>query len=88
MYCADPHSEPPQENSLTRGESSVDARLCSQFKRPAWSYDIDEIDQDVLKELPKQIQEEVRAWLRPQKRSNTVKRDLGITRYFLPAKDK
>ncbi|XP_075095805.1 DNA polymerase eta isoform X4 [Nicotiana tabacum] len=85
---SDPHSEPPQENSLTRGESSVDARLCSQFKRPAWSYDIDEIDQDVLKELPKQIQEEVRAWLRPQKRSNTVKRDLGITRYFLPAKDK
>ncbi|XP_070048092.1 DNA polymerase eta isoform X3 [Nicotiana tomentosiformis] len=85
---SDPHSEPPQENSLTRGESSVDARLCSQFKRPAWSYDIDEIDQDVLKELPKQIQEEVRAWLRPQKRSNTVNRDLGITRYFLPAKDK
>ncbi|XP_019230146.1 PREDICTED: DNA polymerase eta [Nicotiana attenuata] len=85
---SDPHSEPPQENSLTRGESSVDARLCSQFKRPSWSYDIDEIDQDVLKELPKQIQEEVQAWLRPQKRSNTVKKDLGITRYFLPAKDK
>ncbi|XP_075100125.1 DNA polymerase eta-like isoform X3 [Nicotiana tabacum] len=83
-----PHGEQPQENSLTRGESSVDARLCSQFKRPAWSYDIDEIDQDVLKELPKQIQEEVHAWLRPQKRSNTVKRDLGITRYFLPSKDK
>ncbi|OIT29634.1 dna polymerase eta [Nicotiana attenuata] len=88
LTSVDPHSEPPQENSLTRGESSVDARLCSQFKRPSWSYDIDEIDQDVLKELPKQIQEEVQAWLRPQKRSNTVKKDLGITRYFLPAKDK
>ncbi|KAL3379943.1 hypothetical protein AABB24_000544 [Solanum stoloniferum] len=83
-------SELPQENSPARGESSVDAHLCSQIKlkRPAWSYDIDEIDQDILNELPKQIQEEVQAWLRPQKRPNTVKRDLGITRYFLPAKDK
>ncbi|KAG5630918.1 hypothetical protein H5410_002635 [Solanum commersonii] len=83
-------SELPQENSPARGESSVDANLCSQIKlkRPAWSYDIDEIGQDVLNELPKQIQEEVQAWLRPQKRPNTVKRDLGITRYFLPAKDK
>ncbi|KAL3347776.1 hypothetical protein AABB24_021429 [Solanum stoloniferum] len=83
-------SELPQENSPARGESSVDANLCSQIKlkRPAWSYDIDEIDHDVLNELPKQIQEEVQAWLRPQKRPNTVKRDLGITRYFLPAKDK
>ncbi|XP_049405506.1 DNA polymerase eta isoform X2 [Solanum stenotomum] len=83
-------SELPQENSPARGESSVDAHLCSQIKlkRPSWSYDIDEIDQDILNELPKQIQEEVQAWLRPQKRPNTVKRDLGITRYFLPAKDK
>ncbi|KAH0732956.1 hypothetical protein KY289_004144 [Solanum tuberosum] len=83
-------SELPQENSPTRGESSVDAHLYGQIKlkRPAWSYDIDEIDQDILNELPKQIQEEVQAWLRPQKRPNTVKRDLGITRYFLPAKDK
>ncbi|XP_059281770.1 DNA polymerase eta isoform X7 [Lycium ferocissimum] len=87
---SDCQSELLQRNSLARGESSVDAHLCSQIKlkRPAWSYDIDEIDQDVLNELPQQIQEEVQAWLRPQKRSNTVKRDLGITRYFLPAKDK
>ncbi|KAK6803116.1 hypothetical protein RDI58_000900 [Solanum bulbocastanum] len=83
-------SELPQENSPARGESSVDANLCSQIKlkRPAWSCDIDEIDQDVLNELPKQIQEEIQAWLRSQKRPNTVKRDLGITRYFSPAKDK
>lgn len=87
---SDHQIELPQENSPARGESSVDAHLYSQIKlkRPAWSYDIDEIDQDVLNELPKQIQEEVQAWLRPQKRPNTVKRDLGITRYFLPAKDK
>ncbi|KAJ8529048.1 hypothetical protein K7X08_035883 [Anisodus acutangulus] len=87
---SEPQSQLPQENSLARGESSVDARLCSQIKlkRPAWSYDVDEVDQDVLNELPKQIQEELQAWLRPQKRSNTVKKDLGITRYFLPAKDK
>ncbi|XP_047263134.1 DNA polymerase eta isoform X5 [Capsicum annuum] len=87
---SDHQSEPPQENSPARGESSVDARLCShiKLKRPAWSYDIDEIDQDVLNELPKQIQEEVQAWLRPQKRPHTVKRDSGIARYFLPAKNK
>lgn len=83
-------NEISQEISPARGESSVDAHLCSQIKlkRPTWSYDIDEIDQDVLNELPKEIQEEVQAWVRPQKRPNTVKRDLGITRYFLPAKDK
>ncbi|KAF3620333.1 DNA polymerase eta [Capsicum annuum] len=87
---SDHQSEPPQENSPARGESNVDARLCShiKLKRPAWSYDIDEIDQDVLNELPKQIQEEVQAWLRPQKRPHTVKRDSGIARYFLPAKNK
>ncbi|XP_069153609.1 DNA polymerase eta isoform X16 [Solanum lycopersicum] len=87
---SDRQSELPQENSPARGESSVDTHLCSQIKlkRPSWSYDIDKIDQDVLNELPKQIQEEVQAWLRPQKRPNTVKKDLGITRYFLPAKDK
>ncbi|XP_055818577.1 DNA polymerase eta isoform X2 [Solanum dulcamara] len=87
---SDHQSELPEENSPARGESGVDAHLSSQIKlkRPAWSYGIDEIDQDVLNELPKQIQEEVHAWLRPQKRPNTVKRDLGITRYFLPAKDK
>ncbi|MCD7463811.1 hypothetical protein HAX54_051460 [Datura stramonium] len=87
---SDHQSELPQENSPARGESSVDTRLCNQIKlkRPAWSYDVDEIDQDVLNELPKQIQEEVQAWIRPQKRPNKVKKDLGITRYFLPAKDK
>lgn len=87
---SDHQNEISQEISPARGESSVDAHLCSQIKlkRPTWSYDIDEIDQDVLNELPKEIQEEVQAWVRPQKRPNTVKRDLGITRYFLPAKDK
>ncbi|KAL8201549.1 hypothetical protein R6Q57_010696 [Mikania cordata] len=60
----------------------------SQNKRRAspWRYTIDEIDQSVVEELPPEIQDEVRTWLRPQKQANTVKRGSNIAHYFSPQK--
>ncbi|XP_061358813.1 DNA polymerase eta [Gastrolobium bilobum] len=54
--------------------------------RQAWSYNIDEIDPSIIDELPPEIQDEFRAWLRPYKRTNVVKRGSSITHYFLPDK--
>lgn len=56
--------------------------------RVACMYKIDEIDSNVVDELPWEIQEEVRAWLRPQKRANkTTKHGSSITHYFSPNKN-
>lgn len=56
--------------------------------RLACMYKIDEIDPNVVDELPLEIQQEVRAWLRPRKRANnTFKRGSGITHYFSPTKN-
>ncbi|PIN17248.1 DNA polymerase iota/DNA damage inducible protein [Handroanthus impetiginosus] len=52
------------------------------FRSDAWRYKTDEIDPTVLNELPPEIQAEVRAWLQPQKRANTVKRGSSIFHYF------
>ncbi|XP_077244407.1 Y-family DNA polymerase H isoform X2 [Tasmannia lanceolata] len=51
-----------------------------------WEYKVEEIDPNVIDELPLEIQEEVRGWFRPLKRANTVKRGSSISHYFLPAK--
>ncbi|XP_054801326.1 DNA polymerase eta isoform X2 [Prosopis cineraria] len=48
----------------------------------SWSYRMEEIDPSVVDELPPEIQQEVRAWLRPIKRPNVVKRGSVITHYF------
>ena len=56
--------------------------------RQAWGYKIDEIDLSVIDELPPEIQEEFRAWLRPHKRPNVAKRGSSITHYFLPDKSR
>jgi len=57
--------------------------------REAWSsYNIDEIDPSIIDELPPEIQEEFRTWLRPQKRPNVAKRGSSITHYFLPDKSR
>ncbi|CAN1327879.1 DNA polymerase eta [Linum perenne] len=50
--------------------------------RGTWNYKIDEIDESVIVELPKEIQDEVKAWIRPQKRANTVRRGATIGHYF------
>ena len=51
-------------------------------QRESWNYNIDEIDPSVIDELPPEIQHEVRAWIRPQKRANIVKRGSTIAHYF------
>ncbi|KAK3432509.1 hypothetical protein EUGRSUZ_D00012 [Eucalyptus grandis] len=52
-------------------------------RREMWRYNVDEIDPSVIDELPSEIQEEVRAWLRPQKRqANSARRSVGIADYF------
>ncbi|KAJ0080955.1 hypothetical protein Patl1_12160 [Pistacia atlantica] len=54
----------------------------------AWNYRIEEIDPTVIDELPPQIQDEIRAWLRPHKRPNIVKRGSSIADYFIPSKNR
>ncbi|XP_028758622.1 DNA polymerase eta isoform X2 [Neltuma alba] len=61
-----------------RGSSSTQA----VEGRPSWSYRMEEIDPSVVDELPPEIQQEFRAWLRPLKRPNVVKRGSIITHYF------
>ncbi|ERN14955.1 DNA polymerase eta isoform X1 [Amborella trichopoda] len=51
-----------------------------------WVYKYDEIDSSVLKELPLEIQEEVRRNLQPQKRAKKAGTGSGIARYFTPIK--
>lgn len=61
----------------------------NEQRREAWSYNVDEIDPSVIDELPPEIQDEVRGWLRPHKRPNndTGKRGSSISHYFLPARN-
>ncbi|CAJ1935447.1 unnamed protein product [Sphenostylis stenocarpa] len=57
--------------------------------REAWcSYHIDEIDPSIIDELPPEIQQEFRTWLRPQKRPSVAKPGSSITHYFLPDKSR
>ncbi|KAK9733513.1 hypothetical protein RND81_04G072200 [Saponaria officinalis] len=46
-----------------------------------WSYNVNEIDPTVIDELPRDIQEELRGWMRPLKQHNSGKAK-SITSYF------
>lgn len=54
----------------------------------AWKFRIEEIDPSVIDELPKEIQDEIQAWLRPSKRPRRVKRGFTIADYFSPSKNR
>lgn len=56
-------------------------------RREAWKYRNDEIDPSVIDELPPEIQEEIRAWLRPLKRPSVPKHGSSIDHYFSPTKN-
>lgn len=73
------------ETATNSGRSSSDQ---IQQTNEAWNYRIEEIDPTVIEELPPQIQDEIRAWLRPHKRPNMVKRSSSIADYFLPSKNR
>ncbi|XP_059625647.1 DNA polymerase eta isoform X2 [Cornus florida] len=82
-------AEPSQEIQLaeTWTNSSALSLGGDEQRKDVWSYNIAEIDPSVINELPLEIQDEVRAWLRPHKRSNSARRGPSIANYFLPAKN-
>ncbi|KAK9937235.1 hypothetical protein M0R45_014038 [Rubus argutus] len=78
-----PNERPFEETGTS--SSSVSAQF--EQRRGVWSYNTDEIDPSVIDELPPEIQQEVRAWLRPHKRHNVAKRGSSIADYFSPTKN-
>lgn len=82
-------SEQPKETLLLQaGRESNDSTLGQhELSGNAWDYNIDEIDHNVVNELPPEIRNEVQAWLHPQKRPNIPKRGSSIAHYFLPSKN-
>ncbi|XP_020232436.1 DNA polymerase eta [Cajanus cajan] len=80
-------AEHPHEE-IDANKSGCSVGNIPQGRRQAWSYNIDEIDPSIIDELPPEIQQEFRTWLRPHKRSNVVKRGSSITHYFLPDKSR
>lgn len=77
------HYEETETNN--DGESSSGTHVLEG--RQSWNYRIDEIDPSIVDELPPEIQQEVRALLRPLKRPNVAKRGSSITHYFHPNKN-
>lgn len=51
-----------------------------------WGFNIEEIDPSVVDELPLEIQQEIRGWMHPSKRTSTAKRGSTIAHYFSPAR--
>ncbi|KAK2661873.1 hypothetical protein Ddye_000447 [Dipteronia dyeriana] len=58
-----------------------------QQRREVWNCRIEDIDPSVIDELPPEIQNEIWAWVRPNKRPNLVKSGSIITHYFPPSKN-
>ncbi|XP_031098658.1 DNA polymerase eta isoform X2 [Ipomoea triloba] len=83
------HGSPCQESEASSPGTSMDPTGQNDQRRHARSYyyNINEIDPAVVNELPQEIQDEVRAWLRPRKQANTTKKGSDITSYFSRAKD-
>ncbi|XP_019182065.1 PREDICTED: DNA polymerase eta isoform X2 [Ipomoea nil] len=80
---------PCKESEASPPGTSMDPTGQNDQRRHAGSYyyNINEIDPAVVNELPQEIQDEVRAWLRPRKQANTTKKGSDITSYFSRAKD-
>lgn len=83
------HGSPCKESEASSPGTSMDPTGQNDQRRHARSYyyNINEIDPAVVNELPQEIQDEVRAWLRPRKQANTTKKASDITSYFSRAKD-
>lgn len=76
-------------NATSSGDTDADNVLQSGENvesREKWSYSVDEIDPSIIEELPRDIQEELRGWMRPLKQPRSGKRMCSITSYFSPAK--
>ncbi|XP_024157499.1 DNA polymerase eta isoform X1 [Rosa chinensis] len=78
-YLDHNQSELPKERPFEEtGTSSAPSSSQFEQRRGVWSYNNDEIDPSVIDELPPEIQQEVRAWLRPHKRQNVAKQGSSI----------
>ncbi|XP_044496961.1 DNA polymerase eta isoform X2 [Mangifera indica] len=89
-YSVSMQVQEPMENFLPETATNSGRSSSDQIQQTseAWNYRIEEIDPTVIEELPPQIQDEIRAWLRPHKRPNMVKRSSSIADYFLPSKNR
>ncbi|CAN6457382.1 unnamed protein product [Victoria cruziana] len=73
---------------ISNANEMVKCGEASSGKNNSWDYALDNIDPSVLEELPIEIQEEIRAAVRPAKRANSVKKSSSIVHYFSPVKKK
>ncbi|KAK3189043.1 hypothetical protein Dsin_028604 [Dipteronia sinensis] len=73
--------ELPKESFFKESTTNIEQ---IRQRREAWNYRIEDIDLSVIDELPPEIQNEIRAWVRPNKRP---KPGSIITHYFLPSKN-
>ncbi|KAL6546195.1 hypothetical protein OROMI_021916 [Orobanche minor] len=75
-----------QENQQPMSGTTLSACNSGQddSRSGAWSYKSDEIDTDVLNELPPEIQAEVHASFQIKKRAKTVKKGSSLFNYFSP----
>ncbi|CAH1429737.1 unnamed protein product [Lactuca virosa] len=74
-------SQHGQTSSVIEGGSLTKSQ--NRLTTNTWGYNLDEIDQSVVDELPREIQEELYALL-PRKKANMVKRGSSIAHYFSP----
>lgn len=93
-----PHSEGTSDMTKSVEGSPTPSKVTSAVKHSlsgaevaqhvshTWEYKPAEIDPSIVNELPPEIQQEIRGWLRPQKRANRTKRGPVISDYFFPAK--
>ncbi|KAL5773703.1 hypothetical protein ACOSQ2_013627 [Xanthoceras sorbifolium] len=78
----------PKESLFEESMTDISGSEQIQQRREAWNYRSEDIDPSVIDELPPEIQNEIRAWLRPTKRPNVVKPGSIITHYFLPSQNR
>lgn len=70
--------EDPDCNEITSNNQPAN-------KTESWKYNADNIDLTVIDELPLEIQNELKEWLRPYKQAKMAKKH-SIADYFSPSK--
>ncbi|PIA29900.1 hypothetical protein AQUCO_05800169v1 [Aquilegia coerulea] len=86
------YNQSESQNGTQQGET----RLCNSSpslvqhgqEKQQWNFNVEDIDPSVIGELPPEIQDEVRGWLKPLKHAKTAKRSSNIAQYFLPSRDR
>ncbi|KAL9236000.1 hypothetical protein vseg_010715 [Gypsophila vaccaria] len=71
----------PTSSGVSGGGSMRHSNGQNSKDNKRWSYNVNEIDPTIIDELPRDIQEELRGWMRPLKQHNSGK-GKSITSYF------